>query len=682
MAKQPTPALRLYEAGSAPRPTIAPDARVQDVSSGTSSIAQSLARAGAAVQQYADTRVDIERLAAQRRDEEDRADVARRVAQVRSEATNLRQTILDEAPDGWRDATTTYAQRFAELSSTHLGDTSLTPGARVLLQDQLHILQYDQLDRMTEQERAARDNWQVDTWRSSIDTNASSIVADHRTYDAARLDTLEQLAGITDANQRRDLTEYAEQSYAMAAVGAMVEDDPRATLRALQDPESDSPFARLNGQQRLGYIHQAQAEINRQRSEANAARAQSVAMLRDTVNAQNQLLQRGIMPSQPLDPQSIATVLGPDVAQNYLANLAGASATQGMSDMPLSVVAQVAAGAPSPDQGDIGNLMTVEARNSAQAMIRERTTDPGGYALSHNLLPHPDLLPTISQAIQSGNWQEAGVALRQRSVAAVDLRNRGVVSQIAPLSTPEAQALAQGLAGLPTQARIQFYASLSQNMDHEAYTAIMGQISNDAPVAAFAGFLWNNPAGRAQDSRGAAQRLLRGADLLHGREADGTGTGSPLVRMPSEAELRERWRATVGRAYDHLQGSARPGEPGPEENAFEVYRAYYAALSEGATDTGSSIDRDRAQRAATLASGGVTQWGPSNRETLMPWGMTRSQFEAGVQAGFERIGRRGANPRDYELRSVGGGRYQVYVGNQPARNTTGGNLFITVARPQ
>lgn len=679
MAKQPTPAFRVYEQTSAPQAREAPQARAQDVSSGLTGIAQSLTRAGAAVQNYQETDLAIERIQQQRREEDARTDVARRMAQVRSEATTLRQTVLDGSPDGWRDATTTYAQRFGELQSTHLSDTSLTPEARILLEDQLHILQYDQLDRMTEQERGARDAWQTDTWRSSIDTNSGSIVADPSQYEAARLDTLEQLAGITDANQRRDLTEYAEQSYAMAAVGAMVEDDPRATLRALENPEADTPFSRLTGQQRIGYIHQAQAEINRQRSEAAAARAQSVAMLRDTVNAQNQLLQRGIMPSQPLDVGAIASVLGPDVAQNYVANLTGASAAQGMADMPLAVVAQIAAGAPSPENGDIGNLMTVEARTAAQTMLRERTADPGSYALSRNLLPHPDLLPTISQAIQSGDWQAAGVALRQRSVAAVDLRNRGVVSRVAPLSTPEAQALAQGLSGLPTQARIQFYASLSQNMDREAYTALMGQISNDAPVTAFAGFLWNNPAGRAQNSRAAAERILRGAELLNGGPPGENGRRSPLIAMPPEAELRSAWRTAVGNAYEHLRGTARPGEPDPEEQAFQVFRADYAALSEGAASD--NYDSNIARRAAALATGGVTEWGPSDRRTLMPWGMTRPQFEAGVRAGFERIGRRGADIHDYELRAMGGGRYQVFVGNQPARNTTGGNLFITVARP-
>jgi hypothetical protein len=588
--------------------------------------------------------------------------------------------VLDESPDGWRGATDLYGQRFGELSATHLQDQSLTPEARILFEDQLNILQYDQFDRITEQERVARDSYQADAWSSSIDTNASTLVADPSQYAAAREDTLEQLAGIPDANQRRDLTEYMEQSYAVAAVGSMVEADPRATLAALQNPEADSPFARLTGQQRLAYIRQAQAEINRQRSEANAARAQAVAALRDTVNAQNQLLSRGIMPSQPLNVEALATTLGPDVAQNYLANLAGAAATQGLADQPLSVVARVAAGATSPGQSDTDNLLTVEARNSARAQITERTADPAGYGLSHGLLPHQDLLPTIGQAIQSGDWSQASVALRQRGSAAVDLRDRGVVQSVAVLSTPEAQALAQGLAGMSNQQRIQFYADASRNLDHEAYTALMGQVSQNEPVAAFAGFLWNNPAGRAQNTRGAAQTLLRGAELLNGGPPGESGRRSPLIDMPSDDDLRTAWEDVVGNSYAHLRGTARPGQPDPAEQAFEVFRAYYAGLSEGGASD--RVDTNRANRAAALASGGVTQWGPSNRETLMPWGMTRSQFESGVRGGFERIGRRGADIRDYELRAVGGGRYQVFVGDQPERNATGGPLFITVARPQ
>lgn len=681
MAKQPTPAFRIYEQQSAPRAGLAPQASRVDVSSEQSSIGASLLRAGAAVQQYQETDLAIERLAAQRREEEARVTVARRMADVRRQASQAQRDALQNAPDGWRGATDTFAQTFHQLREQSLSDPTInTEEARILLEDQLYIYEQEALDNAAGAEQTARDEWVTDSWHTTIDTQASTLAADPSQYDGILTDTLEQLEGMSgDPNKIRDLVDYAQQNYSVATVQGLINADPRAALRQLEDPEAQGPFQHL-GARRAAFINQAQAEINRQESEARARRAEAVATLRDTVNAQNQLLQRNIMPSQVLDPALLSATLGPDVAQNYIANLSGAAAAQGMADMPLSVVAQVAAGAPQPGQSDTQNLVTVEARRAAQQMLTDRREDPGAYALTRGLLPHPDLLPTISQAVQSGDWQAAGVAIRQRSIAAVDLRDRGVVDRVAPLSTPEAQALSQGLSNLPTQARIQFYANLSQNMDREAYTALMGQISNDAPVAAFAGYLWNNPAGRAQNSRGAAERLLRGADLLHGRQADGTGTGSPLIDMPSDAELLAQWRATTGRAYEHMRGTARPGEVGPEDQAFEVYRAYYAGLSEG-SDSG-DIDEARARRAATLASGGITQWGPSNRETLMPWGMTRSQFESGVRAGFERVGRRGVDIHDYELRAIGGGRYQVFDGNRPARNTTGGNLYITVARPQ
>ncbi|HVK81883.1 MAG TPA: hypothetical protein VM915_14870, partial [Verrucomicrobiae bacterium] len=223
------------------------------------------------------------------------------------------------------------------------------------------------------------------------------------------------------------------------------------------------------------------------------------------------------------------------------------------------------------------------------------------------------------------------------------------------------------------QARLEFFTMASRSMNREAYTAMMTQLSPEGagPVTAFAGYLNSNPSPNSHGPT-VARRLLRGEEILHGGAPNQEGRRTPLIDMPSEEELRTQWRNVVGAAYE--------GRPQAEEGSYQAYRAYYAALAEEDGASGGEIDSSRAGRAAAAASGGVINWG--GRDTIMPWGMSVREFETGVRGGFQNWSfLRDADPSDYQLRAIGGGRYSVMEGNAVLRNpVTGRPVEVEIRR--
>lgn len=670
MAKQPTPAYRPYEAGSAPRPAGAPYLRAIDVSSGDNAIAQALGRAGQAVEHYGDTMTAVAAIEHQRRQEDARVTVASIMARARLDEGNIRRQAEQEAPNGWQGLTDTVAQRWRETAQGYQQDPNLTPEARQLLDSELGQFEYQVLDNAAETENVARRAWRVDRVNEATNQNSNLLAADPSQYQDVRDNHIALINSMQDitADQRRALAERADSEFAIAAVSGAVERDPHGALTALQNADSAGPYEHLTGEQRAAFINRAQAEINRRISEARAQQAQITAGLRDTYNAQVQLLERGIMPQQPLDPQTVATLLGPDVAQNYIAHLSGAAFTQQMATMPSTDVARVAAGAVSSDRSDLGNLLTVEGRNAAQQVLQQRQSDPGGYALRNGLMRHGDLLTSLMAARGPEAWQQLSQALRDRGADAVELRRTGITDRTAPLSQAEAQTLGAWLQQLPAQQRLSFFSQAAQSMNRDAYVAMMRQLQPTAgDVNAYAGF-------RFSENPRLARRLMRGAEILQGGPPDPNRPSQdrrPLVQMPSDAWMRERWEASVGDAYRRIPNAAA--------SAYSVFMADYAARSEEAGDTARGTtdgDRTRAEHAVGDAVGGVTIW--NGRHTLMPAGMSRDQFAAAVTRGMRQWSfLRTANANDYSIVAIGGGRYEI----EGLRNPNSGRPVEIEVRP-
>lgn len=669
MARAPQPGY--YEQRTTPRGGAIANARPVDVGSGLSSIGQSLANAGRTVQNAAQTEVEIENINRRREEDDARVYVAQTMAQVRQQAGQARRDAFTNAQDGWRGATETVGTQYHEISSAAI-EGAPTDAARFFMTQALGVYQSELLDSTAEEEQTARQNWRSDTVRTSIDTNSSVLAADPSQYDAVRAENVELIGTMTDltADQRRDLISHAEEQFAVSAVSGLVERNPRAALAMLRDPEAEGAVSHLSGTQRNALENRAQAELNRRESEARARASEARASLRDAVSAQTQLLSRGIMPQQPINPEQISALLGPDVAQAYIANLAGASAQVSMSGMSSAQVAQVAAGNPNASGSDVGNIITQEAQRAAQQVLTQRHEDPGGYALRNGQMRHGDLIPTLQATMQAppgvANWQAFDAMLADRGADAVELRRAGVTDRVAPLSTGEASSLSAWLSQQSAQNRLAFFSRAQAAMNPQAYTAMMTQIAPDGAgaVTAYAGFIYSQNTGRSSANGPAiARTMLDGVEALNGGAPNQERRGaSPLVDMPSEDDMRREWTNRVGNAYE--------GRPQAEEQAFQAFRAYYAGLSrtEGASD---GLNSDRASRSINVATGGTVDW--NGRETIVPWGMSRPQFETGVRQGFQRWSfLRDADPKDYDLRPVGQGRYAVYEGEAPLRNPLSG----------
>lgn len=637
---------------------------VQAVDTGGGALAAGLAQIGAGLN-------DVARVQLARAEDDARTFASRSIAEARAEAMRMRRTAFEEAPDGWRGVTERVSSEWGQLRDRALAGAP-SPMAARFLEERFDEYQPLMLEEVAGQEQVAREGWQTDSIRSAVDTASGVLAADPGQYDSVRGEQLAVIQSLQNADMRRDLGAYAEEQFAVAAVSGLVERDPRRALTLLRDANAEGAVSRLTGPQRIMLENRAQAELNRRAAEAREARNQYVASLRDTVNAQNQLLSRGITPSAPLNVGEVAQLLGPDVAQNYLANLAGASAQQQMAGMPSGFVAQVAAGQVSPENSDIQNLLTVEARNAAARVLEQRRSDPGGYALQNGLMRAPDLINVLGQAEQSGDWAPVVSALSGRASDAVSLRERGVVPSVAPLSSEEARALGNWLAQQPIQARLGFFSLAQSSMNREGYGAMMRQLSQEGAggVNAYAGYV-NAQRTETADGPTVARRLLRGAEILSGAPGQ-EGRRTPVINMPSDDDLRSYWRQHVGQAFE--------GMPRAEESAFQAYRANYAALLEETGGEGGSRDNALAQRSLAAATGGVMPW--NGRYTIMPWGMSARDFEAGVERGFRQWSfLADENPRNYDLRLRGDGRYAVYEGDAPLRNPiTGEPVEIQVRR--
>jgi hypothetical protein len=218
--------------------------------------------------------------------------------------------------------------------------------------------------------------------------------------------------------------------------------------------------------------------------------------------------------------------------------------------------------------------------------------------------------------------------------------------------------------------------------DSVAYRGLVSQLFPDSPSSAYAGLLTG-----VAGERGArdAQLILRGEDILGGRSGDGEngGTGrNRLVDMPEETQLQRAWRSRVGQAYAGVGDSA--GSRAAEAQAYDVFRSAYAALSEQTGARSDALNTSHADRAAQIATGGVTNW--AGRETLIPPGMSTQQFDTAVRTGFNRYQQfRGADPTDYQIvvlgmTESGGVRYGVYEGDDPVLSPGGRPVEIEVRR--
>jgi hypothetical protein len=211
----------------------------------------------------------------------------------------------------------------------------------------------------------------------------------------------------------------------------------------------------------------------------------------------------------------------------------------------------------------------------------------------------------------------------------------------------------------------------------------MQQLAEGVPVTALAGRMMVNDGsillrqgsfGSADETvlvANVASKILKGEELLNPSEETKKLIGKASYPMPTETLLRPAWNAVVGDAYR--------GDVQSELVSYEAFRAYYAAeMAERGDNTG-RYDAAIAKRAARAVSGGVTDWNGS--KIILPFGMPadttltilRSQF--GKYRGVANIPK-DAELDDYELMTIGDGKYAVLQGTTPLVDNNG--RFVVV----
>jgi hypothetical protein len=674
MAKAPTPRLGLYEASTAPRPTLAGDARPQDVSSAGSSIAQSLARAGGAVQQYNETQLDIERRAAQRREDDARIDVTRRMSEFRRAANDLRRQTFEAAPDGWRNATESYAQGYSALRDRNLGDATLTAEARTMFEDQLFIFEQSAMDAVAEQQESARGQWQADATRQAVDAGGSVLVTDPDQYEAVREDAIETVGQISDANLRRDTMEYMEESYARYAVGGLIQRDPRGTLRDLNNPEAEGAIGRLSPAARAQAIGQAEVEIERRAARWRAQVSQQV-------QAAQRMFDLGIPTDNAPSVETVRQALGPEAALAYEASREASTQFGSVSTMTTAQLTALASDV-NPRANEREAVLHMARRQAAAATLQQRIEDPMQYQVRHGMVEPADLLDAFNRQ----DWGLVNGILQNRSAGARENAQTLGTDQ-RPLTTFEANVLGPQIRNMSVEQRGAFMRSAAAWMgpNSDSYRAMMGQLFPDGPATAYAGYLTGTGERGAAD----AQLILRGEEALGGRSGadgeNGGGSRSRLLNMPQEDDLREAWTNYVGDAYRGMgpRNDRSEGLGQAEAQSYEAFRAAYAGLIERNPQSSDAVNASLARRAAQIATGGVVVW--NGRETLTPAGMSATQFQTAVRDGFSRYDQlRGVNPRDYNLMPLAiterGTRYGVFDGDDPVRSPSGRPVEIEVRR--
>jgi hypothetical protein len=145
--------------------------------------------------------------------------------------------------------------------------------------------------------------------------------------------------------------------------------------------------------------------------------------------------------------------------------------------------------------------------------------------------------------------------------------------------------------------------------------------------------------------------------------------------MPSDTLLRPAWNSIVGDAYR--------GDVQAELVSYDAFRAFYAAeMAERGENTG-QFDAAAARKAARAVSGGVTDWNGS--KIILPFGMPADTALTILRSQFTRYRGVGGIPKnaeldDYELMTVGDGKYAVLQGTMPILDGNGRQVIVQAVR--
>lgn len=338
--------------------------------------------------------------------------------------------------------------------------------------------------------------------------------------------------------------------------------------------------------------------------------------------------------------------------------------------------AQIMAATGPSDTGAGGDTLPfekiVELRKKAQTYIKQdielRDKDPMTYAQVHGLTPNAPLDFSNPAALKE--------QFKSRAEAATTLTtNYGAPLQV--LTEQEAKNFSAMLAQQTTKQRVEFLSMMRDSFDSPRhYQAALQQIRPDSPVTAMAGMYigmsrkmpgvdrWFGADVPEVTPELVAQRVLEGEDLINpvkaAKQEGGSGKPFPMPPDGDEESLKG-----IRSAFASYVGDAYRGQPQAAAQAYQAYRAFYAAeAAKRGIFTGTKND-EVAQLAMRAVTGGIGE--KNGKKFVMPWGMDEVDFNDAAAMKFSEIKKEFGLERvhwdDVILENTGEpGRYRMVAG--------------------
>lgn len=294
------------------------------------------------------------------------------------------------------------------------------------------------------------------------------------------------------------------------------------------------------------------------------------------------------------------------------------------------------------EQQMYGHLLT-----AVKTANEQRASDPVAFAQANGMAD--------SQPLDFADAQAARDQLAHRAATA-QVMNRTYGTPVKVLTNDEAKRLSLALDSMKTNDKLAYLKSLRDGLDDTAYKAAVQQIRPDSPVTAMAGmylglertvpavshtFSADEPEIRPGE---VAAKIMQGESLLNeskgDKQSDGTGKRFPMPPDGTDSSpgLRQAFNDKVKDAFR--------GQPQAADQAYQAFRAYYAADAAQAGKYDGVLDETIAKRAAKAVIGGSVIE-KNGKNVIPPWGMdettfndlAKTQFDAAMQAnGIKGVG--------------------------------------------
>jgi len=513
----------------------------------------------------------------------------------------------------------------------------------------------------------------------SLDKSRQIVNAKPSEYASVR-DDLQLQYDPLPPEKRDQIWSDAKQRLAYDAGLGELRRNPRGLDAALKKEPGKSgiPYIDdLGADERLQLRSQTDTELRRLEADARARQAERREALKERITDQSALLNAGYAVSKPISKAEFAAAGMADQWSDYQESLrVGAVASTMVGMNPQQIQELLKKEKPTPTEANFADRAARynALQKSAVQIVNDRNNDPIQFAETRGLMSVGQLDPANqnSFAAELKNRATIGKTMRQEYGAPVQL-----------LKKSEAEAFSKMLGNMTPVQKSDFLKQISRSLDRDSYSAVMQQLSEGVPVTALAGRMMGSEGSILLREGGifssdetvsvssVSSKILKGEELLNPSEETKKLIGKASYPMPSETLLRPAWNSVVGDAYR--------GDVQSELVSYEAFRAYYAAeMAERGENTG-RYDAAVARRAARAVSGGVTDWNGS--KIILPFGMPADKALTILRTQFNKY--RGvanipkdANLDDYELMTIGDGKYAVLQGTTPLVDNNG--RFVVV----